>query len=75
MLGKPDSVATESYIVRISRHEQDDEDCRAQVAVLKGISGRLSVPTPQVVHYDVLSNKVLGKPYMIQQRISGQRLF
>lgn len=74
VLGKPHSVATEAYIVRISRPEQDDVDRWAEVAVLKAISGQLPVPTPHFVQYDVLSNNVLEKPYMIQKRITGKRL-
>ncbi|KAH7394887.1 hypothetical protein DE146DRAFT_616157 [Phaeosphaeria sp. MPI-PUGE-AT-0046c] len=70
LLGKSDFQA---YIVRIARGDMDDLDC--QIATLKTVGARLPFSTPEVVHYDLSSENVLEKSYMVQERIPGRQVY
>ncbi|KAH5246804.1 hypothetical protein HBI29_095240 [Parastagonospora nodorum] len=60
----------DKYIVRISRY--DSKDLERQLAILKVAKDRLPLPVPEVMGYDLTSDNILGKPYMIQKRIPGR---
>lgn len=70
LMGKP---ASQAYVVRMQRGDTGDMDC--QVATLKMLhDARLPFLTPQVVHYDLSSDNVLEKAYMVQNRIPGKQV-
>jgi hypothetical protein len=69
-LRTPSPVTNEEYIVRMPRLGDDGID--QQVATLKAVGARLSLPIPEVVSFDTSSDNVLNKPYMIQKRLPGQ---
>jgi aminoglycoside phosphotransferase (APT) family kinase protein len=62
-------TTSQAYIVRMSRY--DCSELEQQVATLQVVRARVSFPIPEVVHYDLSSNNVLEKPYMIQRHIPG----
>lgn len=44
------------------------------VAILKVIGSRLTVPVPKVVHYDLNDDNLLIKPYVLQTKLQGHCL-
>ncbi|CAA9964585.1 APH domain containing protein [Pyrenophora teres f. maculata] len=72
----------DSYVVRIPRTgvEGEDvvgamgEDMKKEVAILNTVKSRLALPTPQVVHYDLTTDNIFERPYMIQKRLPGKNL-
>jgi hypothetical protein len=70
VMGKPASRTSDSYVLRMARGESDDLD--QQIAILKMVASKLSLPTPQVVHYDLSADNALESPYMVQRRIHGR---
>jgi hypothetical protein len=70
MLKKPTPVVSEAYVFRTPRN--DNTNLKGQVATLTAVGARLRLPIPEIVHYDLSSDNVVGKPFMIQKRISGR---
>jgi hypothetical protein len=73
LLRKPARQVPDSYVVRIPRH--DGEELQQQVATLKAVGSRLDLPIPEVVSYDLSSDNILEKPYMIQKRLPGKPVY
>jgi len=81
---RPRNVTTESetYVVRVPRVEvigdnaarSMREDMKQEAAILETVKSRLSLPTPQVVHYDLTTDNIFERPYMIQKRLPGKNL-
>jgi hypothetical protein len=63
-LRKPAPAASKNYVFRTSRN--DGADMEDQIAILKAVGARLQLPVPEVVHYDLSSDNVVGRPFMIQ---------
>ncbi|KAF9699411.1 hypothetical protein EKO04_002529 [Ascochyta lentis] len=61
----------EKYVVRIPR---DATDMLREVAVLKGLEGRLNVPVPRVIAFDASKDNVLGLQYTLETRLRGRSL-
>jgi hypothetical protein len=70
MLGKPTPAVSDAYVFRTPRI--DDTDIKEQVAILVAVGARLKIPIPEVIHYNLSSDNVVGKPFMIQKRIPGR---
>jgi hypothetical protein len=70
MLGKPTPAVSDAYVFRTPRI--DDTDLKEQVAILAAVGARLQIPIPEVIHYDLSSDNVVGKPFMIQKRLPGR---
>ena len=76
------SVDSKSYIIRIPRVKVTGEnavrsmrdDMEQEVAILKTVQSQLPLPTPQVVSYDLTTDNVFERPYMVQKRIPGKNL-
>lgn len=66
------TAPTQEYIVRVPR--KGFNNVKQQVATLKAIVSRISLPTPEVVAYDITSDNIIGAPYMIQKRLPGRRI-
>ncbi|KAF2636568.1 hypothetical protein P280DRAFT_408757 [Massarina eburnea CBS 473.64] len=62
----------QKYILRIPRF--NTKSLEREVAVLKVVAEKLSLPIPQVVKYDISKENALGKPYMVQSRLFGDNL-
>jgi hypothetical protein len=70
VLRKPAPATSRNYVFRTSRN--DGADMEDQIAILKAVGARLRLPIPEVVHYDLSSDNVVGRPFMIQKRIPGR---
>ncbi|KAI1515629.1 Phosphotransferase enzyme protein [Pyrenophora tritici-repentis] len=76
------TIDSTSYIIRIPRTEAtgDDsigslaDDMKQGVAILNTVKSCLSLPTPEVVSYDLTTDNVFGRPYMVQKRLPGKNL-
>ncbi|PVI02219.1 hypothetical protein DM02DRAFT_523265 [Periconia macrospinosa] len=60
------------YILRIPRWK--NEFLEQQVAILRVVGSKTSLPVPKVVQYDTTSDNGLKSQYMIQNRIPGRPL-
>lgn len=69
---KHPSTKTDSYVVRIPRH--DGEDMDNDIAILRAVATHVSLPTPEVTFFDLSHGNMLEKPYMIQKKLEGQNL-
>lgn len=70
--GKASTEVTKSYVVRIPR--QENPSIYEDVAVVESLRTRLALPIPEVMSFDTTCENVIGKPYMILQRLPGQSL-
>ncbi|PVI00205.1 hypothetical protein DM02DRAFT_527535 [Periconia macrospinosa] len=64
---------SQQYVFRIPRSNME-EPLEQQVAVLKMVGAKLSLPVPKVIKYDTSIENVLKKQYVVQRRIEGQNL-
>jgi hypothetical protein len=82
---KKAAAQCKSYIVRVPRTGQggDDaadaaeymaEDMKLEVAILKTAASRLPLPIPDVASYDLTTENIFERPYMIQTRLPGGNL-
>jgi aminoglycoside phosphotransferase (APT) family kinase protein len=63
----------QEYVLRIPRGGENDE-LEREVAILKAVYSCVSLPTPQVISYDVSGDNVLKNAYMLQKRLPGDNL-
>ena len=70
------AIEEEKYVVRMPRSDVTDPnvDMRRDIAVLRGLSGRLDVPIPRVIAFNVTKNNLLDAPYTLETRLRGRSL-
>jgi hypothetical protein len=71
------TVTEEKYVVRIPRADEADHgdaDMRHKIAIVRGLEGKLDVPIPRIVAFDLMGVNVLGAPYTLETRLRGRSL-
>lgn len=74
------ATQAQDFALRVPLHGGEeniglDGEVNYNVAVLQVIVSRLRVPVPKVLHYDLSENNPLGRPYVLQNKLSGLCLF
>jgi hypothetical protein len=70
---KPDG--SEQYILRIPRFDDHAANLVRDVAALRFVSQLGGIPIPEIVYFDETTDKKLGQPYMVQNRLPGTNLY
>ncbi|KAB2106404.1 hypothetical protein AG0111_0g5510 [Alternaria gaisen] len=79
---KTSATRFDSYIIRIPRVEFSDdsrvedmaESMKRELAILKTVSSWVPLPVPKVFSYDLSTENICERPYMIQTRLPGRNL-
>lgn len=72
------TIVEEKYVTRIPRtnhSDQQDTNMRRDIAVLQGLEGRLKIPIPQIIAFNLDDMNVLNAaPCTIETRLRGRSL-